>query len=84
MNTKQNFIIFSSILALAIAFIYQNTSFAQLGTDPRILTVRQGGTGTSTVTTGAVIYGNGTGAFLSIGPCSDGQPLEWSSSLPTC
>src|SRR3990167_3931167 len=84
MNTKQNFIIFSSILALAIAFIYQNTSFAQLGTDPRILTVRQGGTGTSTVTTGAVIYGNGTGAFLSIGPCSDGQPREWSSSLPTC
>lgn len=49
-----------------------------------VFRVPQGGTGTSTVTSGAVIYGNGTGAFLSRGPCTDGQVVEYLSSVPIC
>ena len=43
-----------------------------------------GGTGTSTISSGAVLYGNGTSAFLSVGPCSDNQIIKYTSNLPLC
>jgi len=68
-----------AIFAILLFFGAQNVS-GQL----RILTVPQGGSSTSTITSGAVIYGNFTGAFLSVGPCSDNEILKYTSNVPLC
>lgn len=47
-------------------------------------TVMQGGTGTTTLTQGAVLYGYGTSSFRSVGPCGDGKVLGWLSNVPIC
>jgi len=55
-----------------------------VGADLRIITVPQGGTGTSTVTAAGVVYGNGTSAIRATAACADGEIIKYSSGIPAC
>lgn len=48
------------------------------------LTVPYGGTGSTTLTSGGALYGNGTSAVLATEPCADDEILVWTSSVPLC
>jgi len=55
-----------------------------LSTGFTAVNVAQGGTGRATLTSGAVLYGNGTGNVALVGPCSDTQVILYTSSVPGC
>lgn len=48
------------------------------------IAVAAGGTGRSTLTSGALLYGLGTSNVGLLGPCSDNESVLFLSNLPTC
>jgi hypothetical protein len=48
------------------------------------ITVAKGGTGSTTLLSGGVLYGNGTGNVLATQACSDNQVIQWTSGVPAC
>lgn len=48
------------------------------------ITAQYGGTGRATLTSGAILYGNGTGQVSLLGPCSDNQVPLYTASVPGC
>jgi len=49
-----------------------------------LIDVIRGGTGSSTLTSGGVLYGLGTSAVGATGACTDGQTVQWTSGIPLC